>query len=421
MTERMVDLYAAEIGMDPAEVRRKNMVPNDQFPFDNRVGFTLDSGNYEGTLDLALEMVGYSEIAQRKAEALQRGKRLGVGIASFVAICGVGPSTRMSKEGMLGGTWDTANIRVYPTGEVALTIGAKSTGQSHQTTFAQIAAEELGIDINTIQVFHSDTQRSPYGQGTYGSRSFSVCGPAVQLAAQKVKAKIVRMAAHMFEEAEENVLYEDGKVFAKNAPEKTKTFQEMALAIWYGWNLPTDFEPGLDETSYFDPADFNYPFGTHVAVVEIDEKTGEIELVRYIAVNDAGTIGNPLVVNGQYEGSIAHAIGQAFMEHAIYDEQGHLLTNSFQTYAIPRAADVPHYELGSTVTPTPHNKLGAKGAGEIATVPPAAAIVNAACDALSYLGVKHIDMPLTPEKVWQTIHDAKSRNAAASNGHRKNS
>jgi carbon-monoxide dehydrogenase large subunit len=419
LTERLVDLYAAEIGMDPAEVRRKNMVLADQFPYDNHMGFVYDSGNYVATLERALEMVGYTEIGARKAEALQRGKHLGVGIASFTAVCGVGPSTRMSKEGMLGGTWDSANVRVHPTGEVSITIGSKSTGQSHETTFAQIVAEELGIEMDTIQVLHSESQRSPYGQGTYGSRSFSVCGSALQLAAQKVKAKIRKVAAYMFEETEENTLYEDGKIFVKDAPQKTKTFQEMALALWYGWNLPPEIEPGLDESTYFDPPDFNFPFGTHVAVVEVEERTGEVDLVRYVAVNDAGNVGNPLVVNGQYEGSIAHAIGQAFMEHAIYDNQGNLLTNSFQTYAIPRAADLPRYELDRTVTPTPHNKLGAKGAGEIATVPPAAAIVNAVCDALSYLGVKHIDMPLTPEKVWQTIRDAKTRNAMVSNGHQK--
>jgi len=411
LTERMVDLYAARIGMDPAEVRRKNMITADKFPYDNHMGFVYDSGNYHVTLERALEMVGYSERKRHKAEAAQRGKHLGIGIASFVAVCGVGPSTQMSKEGLLGGTWESANVRVHPTGEVSITVGSKSTGQSHETTFAQIVAEELGIAINTIQVFHSDTQKSPYGQGTYGSRSFSVCGPALQLATRKVKEKIRKTVAYMFEEAIDNIIYEDGKIFVKDAPHKVKTFQEMALALWYGWNLPPGVEPGLDESTYFDPPDFNFPFGTHVAVVEVDENTGQVDLVRYIAVNDVGNIGNPLVVTGQIEGSIAHAIGQAFMEQAIYDEQGHLLTNSFQTYAIPRAADLPCYELDHTVTPTPHNTLGAKGAGEIATVPPAAAIVNAVCDALSYLEVEHIDMPLTPEKVWRTIRDAKIRQA----------
>lgn len=407
LIERLVDLYAAEIGMDPADVRRKNMIAAHQFPYDNHMGFVYDSGNYQAAFERALEMANYNEINIRKAEAQQRGKRLGIGIASFVAVCGIGPSDRMSKEGMLGGTWESANVRVHPTGEVSITVGSKSTGQSHETTFAQIVAAELGIDITMIQVFHSDTQRSPYGQGTYGSRAFSVCGPALQLAAQKIKEKIRKVVAYLFEEAEENIVYEDGKIFVKDAPLKSKTFQEMALALWYGWNLPPGIEPGLDESTYFNPPDFNFPFGTHIAVVEVDERTGQVDLLRYVAVNDAGNIGNPLVATGQIEGSITHAIGQALMEQAIYDDQGNLLTNSFQTYAIPRAADLPRYELDRTVTPTPHNQLGAKGIGEIATVPPAAAIVNAVCNALSYLNIKHIDMPLTAEKVWRTMRDAK--------------
>ncbi|MBV9691938.1 MAG: molybdopterin-dependent oxidoreductase [Ktedonobacteraceae bacterium] len=417
LVERLVDLYAAEIGMDPAEVRYKNMIAPQSFPYDNHLGWVYDSGNYQATLDRALEMVEYSNIKARKAEARQRGKRLGIGIACFVAICGVGPSTRMSKEGMLGGTWESANIRVYPTGEVSMTIGSKSTGQSHETTFAQIVAEELGVDMNMIQFFQSDTQRAPYGQGTYGSRSFSLAGPALQLTAHKIKEKIRKAAAHMFEAAEEDVVYEDGKVFVKDSPQKVKTLQEMALALWYGWNLPPGMEPNLDETSFFDPPDFNYPFGSHIAIVEIDEQTGQVDLVRYVAVNDAGNVGNPLVVDGQIEGSIAHAIGQVLIERAVYDEQGNLLTNNFMTYAIPRATDVPRYELDRTVTPTPHNALGMKGVGEIATVPPAAAISNAVCDALSDLGVKHIDMPITAEKVWRAMRDAQ---AVKGNSDKKN-
>jgi carbon-monoxide dehydrogenase large subunit len=393
--------------MDPAEVRRKNMVPPDKFPYDNHLGWLYDSGNYEANLDRALEMVGYNEIKARKAEARLRGKRLGVGIGCFVAICGVGPSPRMAKEGMLGGTWESANIRVHPTGEVSLTIGSKSTGQSHETTFAQIVAEELGVDITTVQVFHSDTQKAPYGQGTYGSRSYSVGGPAAQLAAQNVKDKMRKAAAHMFKVAEEDIIYDAGKVFVRDEPQKVKTFQEMALELWYSWNLPTGMEPTLDFTTFFDPPDFNFPFGTHIAVVEIDEQTGQIDLLRYIAVNDVGNVGNPLVVNGQIEGSIAHGIGQALMEQAIYDEQGKLLTDELLTYALPKATDVPVYELDRTVTPTPHNALGVKGAGEIATVPSTAAICNAICDALSDLGIKHIDMPVTAEKVWHAMREAR--------------
>jgi len=410
LTERIVDLYAAKINMDPAEVRYKNMVAPDKFPYDNHLGWTYDSGNYPRTLERALTMIGYDEIKASKMIRRQHGKRLGIGIASFVAVCGVGPSTRMSKEGMLGGTWESANIRVHPSGEVSITLGSKSTGQSHETTFSQIVADELGIDIDTIQVFHSDTQKAPYGQGTYGSRSYSVGGPAMHMAAQKIKEKICKAAAHFFEVAEEDVLYEDGKVFVKDTPQKVKTFKDMALALWYGWNLPQGMEPNLDVTSVFDPPDFNYPSGTHIAAVEIDEETGEVEVTRYIAVNDVGTIGNPLVVNGQVEGSITHALGQVLIERAVYDEQGQLLTDNFMKYPIPTALDVPRYEIDYVVTPSPHNSLGLKGAGEIATVPPAAAVANAVCDALSDLDIKHIDMPITPEKVWLAMRTAKNSN-----------
>ena len=403
LIERLVDRFAAEIGMDPAEVRRINLVPADAFPYDNGLGWTYDSGNYEPALDRALELARYDSIDQDKAEARTRGKRLGIGLGCFVAICGVGPSTRMSKEGMLGGTWESANIRVHPTGEVTVIIGSASTGQSHETTFAQIAADELGCEVDAVQVLHSDTAKAPYGQGTYGSRSYSVGGPAVALAAQKVKEKFRKAAASMFAVKVEDIAYEDGRIFVAADPEQGKTFAEMAMALWYGWGLPAEIEPGVDETAYFDPPDFNYPFGVHIAVVEVDEATGQVEVVRYIAVDDAGVIGNPLIVKGQIEGSIVHGLGQVLMEEAVYDEQGHLVSADLRDYALPRAADVPFFDLDSTVTPSPHNALGVKGAGEIATVPPAAAVANAVMDALSDLGVQHIDMPLTPEKVWRQL------------------
>jgi carbon-monoxide dehydrogenase large subunit len=403
LLERLVDRYAARIGMDPAEVRRRNLVPAEKFPYDNGLGWMYDSGDYATALDRALKMAEYETVAARKAEARRRGKRLGVGIGCFVAVCGVGPSTRMSQEGMLGGTWESANVRVHPTGEVTLTIGSSSTGQSHETIFAQIVADELGVDVDSVQVVHSDTDRTPYGQGTYGSRSFSVGGPAVQTAAQKIREKIRRAAAHLLEAPVDDVVYADGKAYVEGDPETAKTFQEMAMALWYGWNLPPEIEPTLDETTYFDPPDFNFPYGAHVAVVEVDETTGDVEVVRYIAVNDVGTVGNPLIVDGQIEGSILHGIGQVLMEEARYDDQGRLRADSLATYPLPRAADVPFFELDRTVTPTPHNRLGAKGAGEIATVPPAAAVANAVCDALSDLGVEHIEMPITAEKVWRAM------------------
>jgi aerobic carbon-monoxide dehydrogenase large subunit len=400
LCERLIDLYAKRIGMDPARVRLQNMVPPEKFPYDNGLGWTYDSGDYAAALQLALDTVGYDDLPAARAEAAGRGRLLGVGIGSFVAVCGVGPSTRMSHEGMLGGTWESANIRVHPTGEVAITIGSKSTGQSHQTTFAQIAAEVLGVDVETVTVHHSDTEKAPYGQGTYGSRSYSVGGPAMYLAATQIIAKMRTAAAHFLGVPESAVEYSGGSFHVPGEESKSKSFQDMAMALWYGWDLPNGMEPTLDVTTFFDPPDFNYPFGSHVAVVEVDTETGVVELVRYVAVNDAGPVGNPLVVDGQYEGSIAHAVGQVLMEEARYAEDGRLLTDDLRSYPIPRAADMPFFTLAATVTPTPHNPLGVKGAGEIATVPPAAAIGNAVCDAL---GIDHLDMPMTPEKVWRAL------------------
>ena len=403
LTERLVDLFAAKVGLDPAEVRRRNLVRPEQMPYDNGIGWLYDSGDYPTVLEKALATAGYADLTERRREARTRGRYLGVGMACFVAVCGVGPSTRISKEGLIGGAWESANLRVHPTGEVTLTIGAKSTGQSHETTFAQIVAGELGIDLDAVQVLHSDTFRAPYGQGTYGSRSYSVGGPAVQIAARQVTEKMRVAAAHFFGVDESEVVYRDGKVFVEGDPTKSKTFQDMAMALWYGWDLPPGMAPAIDVTSVFDPPDFNFPYGAHVAFVEVDEDTGQVELVRYVAVNDVGTVGNPIVVDGQIEGSIVHAVGQALMEEARYAGDGALLTDNLDRYPLPRATDVPFFDLDRTVTPTPHNPLGAKGAGEIATVPPAAAITNAVCDALGDFGVRHIDMPLTPEKVWRAM------------------
>ncbi|WP_415947794.1 xanthine dehydrogenase family protein molybdopterin-binding subunit [Streptomyces sp. KLOTTS4A1] len=409
LMERLVDEFAARIGMDPAAVRRRNLVPATAFPYDNGLGWTYDSGNYEENFDKALALAGYADLDSRRGEARSRGKRLGVGIATYVAVCGVGPSTRMSQEGMLGGTWESANIRVHPSGEVTVTVGSASTGQSHQTVFAQVTADAFGIDPASVQVLEADTLKAPYGQGTYGSRSYSMAGPAIALTAQKIKDKMRRAAAAMFQVDEEKVVYRSGRVFVQGTDpdtdtEQSKTFAEMAMALWYGWGLPASVEPALDETTHFDPPDFNYPFGTHIAVVEIDELTGETEIVGYTAVDDAGNIGNPAIVQGQIEGSIVHGLGQALMEAAEYDEDGRLVSADLRTYALPRAADAPEFRLDRTVTPSPHNPLGAKGAGEIATVPPAAAVVNAVVDALRDVGVRHIDMPLTPEKVWRALH-----------------
>ncbi|MFI7603450.1 xanthine dehydrogenase family protein molybdopterin-binding subunit [Actinoplanes sp. NPDC049681] len=413
LIERLVDRFAAAVGMDPADVRRKNIIRPGQQPFDNRMGWLYDSGDYGQALETALAAAGYADREAARRSARERGKLLGFGIASFVAVCGVGPSPRIAEEGMLGGSWESANIRVHPTGETTLTIGVTTTGQSHETTFGQIVADEFGVDLDTVQVLHSDTSRAPYGQGTYGSRSFSVGGPAVRIAARQVTDKMRAVAAHLFKVNVEQVVFEGGKAFVPGDDGKTKTFQDLAMAIWYGWDLPAGMEPAIDETTTFDPADFNYPYGAHVAIVEVDEVTGDVELVRYVAVNDVGKVGNPLVVDGQIEGSIVHGVGQALMEVARYDESGELLTDNLHKYAIPRAADVPFFELDRTETATPHNPLGAKGAGEAATVPVAAAVTNAVCDALAEFGITHLDMPLTPETVWRAMGTARAGREAS--------
>lgn len=408
MLERMIDQYARQIGMDPAEVRRKNMVRSEQMPFDNRMGWEYDSGDYEAALDQALAMIDYEGFEARRAESAQRGKRRGIGIGSFVAVSGVGPSSKMAKEGMLGGTWESANVRVHPTGEVEVSIGSTPHGQSHETTFAQIVAEELGANVAQIRVLHSDTKQVPFGQGSYGSRSYSVGGAAVQIAARQIKEKCIKYAAHKFRVLEEDIVYANGAASVRDDADRSMTLQEIGLALYYSWDIPSGMEPSLESTAFLDPPGFNFPYGCNVAEVEVDEKTGQVEVVRYVAVNDVGTIGNAMVLEGQLHGAIAFGIGEALLEQAVYDEDGQPHTTSFSDYAIPRATHLPNVELGTIVTPTPHTELGAKGAGEVGTVGAPAAIGNAVCHALADLNVEHIDMPMTPERVWRAMRQAQA-------------
>jgi carbon-monoxide dehydrogenase large subunit len=403
LIERLVDLFARDIGMDPAEVRRRNMVPPDKFPYENGLGWTYDSGNYGAALDLALENIGYADVAARKVEARQRGKRLGVGIASYVTVAGVGPSPRMGREGLIGSTWASAIIRLHQTGDVTVITGSQPHGQGHVTTFSQIVVEQLGVDTNKIEVIHSDSHGVPYAQGSYGSRTFSVEGAAIYIAAGKIKEKAIKVGAHLLGVSEEEVTYAGGKVQLKKDPAQAKTLQEIASALWFAWDLPRGVEPGLEVTSYFNPDDFNFPFGTHVALVEIDEQTGVADVVRYVGVDDVGVAGNPQIVEGQMQGSVAFGIGPALCEQVVYDDQGNLLTGDLRTYPIPRASDMPDFELSRTVTPTSMNPMGAKGAGDISQPAVAPAIVNAICDALSDFGVRHIDIPVTPEKIWRAM------------------
>jgi carbon-monoxide dehydrogenase large subunit len=347
-----------------------------------------------------MKMVGYDEIPALKEEARKRGKRLGVGFASYTTIAGVGPSDRMGKEGLIGSSWASSLLRVQQTGDVTLITGAQPHGQGQATTFAQIVAEELGVPVEKVEVLHSDTAGVPYGQGSYGSRSFSVEGGGAYAACQVIKQKALKMGAAMLGVAENEAEYVDGGVQVKKDAEKRKTLQEIASALWYAWGLPPGMEPGLETTEYFDPKDFNFPFGTHIAVVEVDEQTGATDVVRYICVDDVGNVGNPLVVEGQMHSSVCFGFGPALVEEGYYDAEGHLGSKGFKTYAVPRPSQMPTFEMDRTVTPTPLNGMGAKGAGDVSQPAPAPAIINAICNAIN---VRHLDNPATPEKIWRAM------------------
>ena len=403
LIERMVDAFAREIGMSPVEVRRKNMVKPNQFPYDNGLGWTYDSGNYETALDRALQMAGYADLETKRQDARKRGKRLGMGVGSYVCVAGVGPSPRMGREGLIGSTWASAVVRVHQTGDVSVVTGSQPHGQGQQTTFSQIINNELGVANERVEVMHSDTHGVPFGQGSYGSRTFSVEGAAIYQAAQVIKAKAVKVGAYMLKAGEPDVVFENGSVSLKSDPAQSKTVQDIASFLWFAWDLPPGVEPGLEATAYFNPSDFNFPFGTHVATVEVDEQTGHVELTNYVAVDDVGVVGNPMVVEGQMHGSIAFGIGPALTEAVKYDEHGRLLTRDFRTYGLPRASQMPRFTLDRTETPTPVNPMGAKGAGDVSNPAVAPAIINAICDALADKGVRHMDIPATPEKVWRAM------------------
>jgi aerobic carbon-monoxide dehydrogenase large subunit len=403
LIERMVDAFAREIGMSPVEVRRKNMVKSDQFPYDNHLGWTYDSGNYEAALDRALQMAGYGELESKRQEARTRGKRLGMGIGSYVCVAGVGPSPRMGREGLIGSTWASAVVRVHQTGDVSVVTGSQPHGQGQQTTFSQIINNELGVANERVEVMHSDTHGVPFGQGSYGSRTFSVEGAAIYQAAQTIKAKAIKVGAYMLKASEQDVVFASGSVSLKSDPTQSKTVQDIASFLWFAWDLPPGVEPGLEATAYFNPSDFNFPFGTHVATVEVDEQTGHVALTSYAAVDDVGEVGNPMVVEGQMQGSIAFGIGPALTEAVQYDDNGRLLTRDFRTYGIPRPSQMPEFQLERTVTPTPINPMGAKGAGDVSNPAVAPAIINAICDALADTGVRHVDIPATPEKIWRAM------------------
>jgi carbon-monoxide dehydrogenase large subunit len=416
LVERMVDVVAQEVGMDPVEIRRKNFVPKNAFPYDPKIlrGLKYDSGDYDKTLDLALSMLNYNGFRQEQQAARAQGRYLGVGFSSYVEICGVAPSAWIGVpgEGWGAGLWESANTRVHLTGKVVVTTGSQSHGQGHETSVAQVVADELGISVEDVIVQHSDTLGTPFGYGTYGSRSTAVGTVAVWHSLQRIKEKARVLGAHLLEAAVEDVVYEGGKVYVKGSPDQAKTIQDIAAQAALGYTLPPGMEPFLDSTAYYDPPNCTFPFGTHICVVEVFPETGHVEIKRYVATDDVGRVINPMIVDGQVHGGIAQGVAQALWEFAAYDDNGQLITGTMMDYALPRADSFPNFELGRTETPSPVNPMGVKGAGETGTIASTPAVVNAVVDALAPFGIRHIDMPLTPARVWSALH------GNGSNGHR---
>ena len=406
--ERVMDVAARKLALDPAELRRRNFIRPEQFPYQTPVALQYDSGNYVPALDRALEIVGYAALRKQQAEARAKGRYIGIGLSCYVEACGAAPSAIAGAIGAQAGLYETGTVRVHPTGKVTVFTGSHQQGQGHETTFAQIAANELGVAIDDVDVVHGDTGRIAFGMGTYASRSGAVGGTAIFLSLQKIREKGKVLAAHMLEAAVDDMEFESGQFFVKGSPERSKSWGEVCLAAYLAHSMPAGVEPGLEATTFYDPSNFVYPFGTHIAVVEVDADTGAVELKRFVAVDDVGNVINPMIVEGQIHGGIAQGVGQALWEAASYDSGGQLLSGSMMTYALPRASNFPMYELDRTVTPSPVNPLGVKGVGEAGTIGSTPAIANAVNDALSGFGITHLDMPLTPGKIWQAIHTAKA-------------
>ncbi len=411
--ERIIDRYAREIGMDPAEVRKKNFWQPDQFPATTAVGLTMDSGNYAANLDALLEKVDYEGLKARRDAARAEGRLVGIGLSSYVEVCGFGPSALAG----LGFSWSeygqpaafngSGVVRVNPDGSCTVIIGTGPSGQGHETTWAQIVSDQLGIELDQIEVLHGDTAESPFGVGTFGSRSLAVDGTATYEASARVKDKAAAIAAHLLEAAPEDIRFADGGAHVAGSPDKTVSWPEIATSAYQPHTLPDGMEGGLESTAVFSPGNATWPFGSHLALVEVDPDTGNVEILEYWAMDDCGNVVNPMIVDGQIHGGIAQGIGQAMFEAAIYDDDGNLLSSSLMDYPIPTAADLPSFRLDRTTTPTDVNPLGVKGIGEAGTIGSAQTIVNAVVDALAPLGVEHVDMPLRPRNVWQAINGAR--------------
>ncbi len=412
--ERIIDAFAHEIGMDPLEVRKKNFWQPDEFPAVMGCGFALDSGNYAGAVDRLIEVSGYQDLLKMRDDARAEGRHVGIGVGSYVEVCGFGPAVLAE----IGFSWASYGlpasfngsglVRVNPDATVNVIIGTGPTGQGHETTWAQIVGDGLGIPIERIRVRHGDTQEHPMGIGTFGSRSLAVDGTATYQATARVREKAALIAAHILEASADDIVFEDNGAYVAGSPEKSVDWAAIAKAAYQAHTLPEGMESGLEAYSAFSPGNATWPFGTHLAVVEVDEETGDVKILKYVAVDDCGNVVNPMIVDGQVHGGITQGIGQALFEDAVYDSDGNLLTGSLLDYLIPTAEDLPSFELSHTVTPTDVNPMGVKGIGEAGTIGSAHTIVNAVVDALSPLGVKHIDMPLRPKRVWAAIQEARS-------------
>jgi carbon-monoxide dehydrogenase large subunit len=396
VVERIMDRVAQELGIDPVKIRQKNFPQRKDFPFKTATGLVYDSGNYRAALNKALKLAGYERLRREQKRLRNQGTYLGIGLSTYVEICGMGPSSAMP-----AGGWESGTVRVEPTGKITVLTGTSPHGQGQETSFAQIVADELGVDLDDIKVIHGDTGVVTSGIGTFGSRATAVGGTAVVQAAVRVKEKARRIAANLLEVDPVDLVFSGGKFSVKGVPKKGVSIQEIALEAHLATRLPKRMEPGLSATAFFEPANFTFPFGTHICVVEVDPKNGGVAVKKYIAVDDCGKVINPLLVDGQIQGGIAQGLGQALFEEVVYDEDGQLLTGSLMDYALPKAEDLPRLELARTETPTPVNPLGVKGVGEAGTIGSTPAIVNAVIDALAPFGVVHIDMPLKPEKIWR--------------------
>ena len=411
LLERMVDAAAAALKMDPADIRKKNFIPKFDNGYQTKVALSYDSGNYAAAFDKLLAMLDYKKFRTEQAAARAKGRLMGIGFSTYIEACSIAPSKVVGALGAQAGLWESGKVQVHPTGKVSVFTGSHSHGQGHETTMAQIVADSLGIPMDDIEIVHGDTGRVPFGMGTYGSRSASVGGTAIVMSLNKIKEKGKKIAAHLLEANPKDMEYVGGQFVVKGSPQKAIPFGTVALTAYVPHNYPEGVEPGLEETSFYDPANFCFPFGAHACVVEVDPDTGHVKILRYLAVDDVGNVINPMIVDGMVHGGIAQGVAQALWEGAVYDEDsGQLVSGSMMDYTLPKADMLPFYETDRTETPTPVNPLGVKGAGETGTIASTPAVVNAVVDALSVLGVDHIDaMPLTPERVWMTAQAAKSR------------